>query len=106
MKEERKSFVFQAFDAAGKVRGKVAVIFFPQTGQFPVIACDFSTAGFRATMAFKLIIRAAVRHGVIEGQFIACFDAMYGDQADLPEESQVRFAGMIEAIVRFFFLGG
>jgi hypothetical protein len=57
-------------------------------------------------MAFEFVIRAAIGHGVVEGQLLAGLYVSHGNQSDLPEETQVGLARMIKAIVWFRLLGG
>ena len=77
----------------------------PKFWQCPVVAGYFVAAGWVATITFEFVVGTTIRHGVVKSQFFAGLNIAHGNQTNLTCEAYIGLAGMIEAIIRFFFCG-
>src|SRR6266498_4510252 len=99
-------FCFECLNASSQIRHEIAVIFLPQFRTRPVAAFDLSAAILAAAITGELIIGGAITHCIIEVDFFASFDIAHRDDTNLPGKPGIGFAGMVETIRRFQWIGG
>src|SRR5262245_61257091 len=72
----------------------------PQFGITPILAGHAATAQRCPAGAIEFIVRRAVAHSVIDGDFIAGMNPVKSDNRDLPVETGIGFATVVDEVRR------
>jgi hypothetical protein len=72
----------------------------PQFGIAPILAGHTSAAGRCPAGALEFIVRRAIAHRVVDGDFLAGMNAVKSDNDDLPVETGIRFATVVDEVRR------
>ena len=87
-------------DAALEIGREMSGVTLPQGGIAPILAGHAAAAGGRAARALELVVSGAVAHGVVDGDFLARVDPVQSDDRDLPVETGIRLATVIDEVRR------
>src|SRR4029450_8069752 len=72
----------------------------PQFGIAPILAGHAAAAQRRPAGAIEFIVRRSVAHRVIDGDFLAGMNPVKSDNGDLPVETGIGFATVVDEVRR------
>src|SRR5512134_3790591 len=72
----------------------------PQFGIAPILASHAAAADGRPAGTLEFIVRRAVAHRVVDGDFLAWMDPVQSDEGDLPVEAGIRVATVVDEVRR------
>src|SRR5687767_13687637 len=72
----------------------------PQDGIAPILTGHAATAGGRSARAIELVISGAVTHRIVDGDLLAGVNPVQGNDGDLPVETGIRLATVIDEVRR------